>query len=126
MSESEFRDVLDGGGYPAVAPALILSAHPILASLYAAIAGLEHVGLDREDWSAAMDARGETDRWCSLCPAGECPARMHIVLGPSDLIGVARWLDLCHACYSRLRDLASWGYDDGDLISAYELWSRSW
>jgi hypothetical protein len=61
----------------------------------------------------AMAARDDEDHACVICAKR---ARFVIVAGPSDLFGVARWMDLCVRCDAGMRHLMNhWPGDDAAL-----------
>jgi len=68
----------------------------------------------------AMDHRARDERHdCALCPE---LARAALIAGPSDLIGAARWLDVCWACYGQLKVIGIGGLTDAELLIMYEEW----
>jgi hypothetical protein len=73
------------------------------------------------DRCAAMDARRDGPRGpCALC--GTRRARYAIVVGPSDLVGWACWLDACHGCWSALLAWGGCGLRDDEILGFYEEW----
>jgi len=71
----------------------------------------------------AMDYRAHDERHaCALCAPRYVRAEAAVIAGPSDLIGAARWLDVCWACYGQIRAIGGYGLNDAELLVMFEDW----
>ncbi len=71
---------------------------------------------------AALERRALDElHWCSFCRSR---ARFALVIGPSDVVGPARWIDACPEHYSALTAMAlAWPGDDV-ILERYEELQR--
>jgi hypothetical protein len=82
---------------------------------------------DLADTAAAIERRRLDEvHGCALCGERACSA---FAFGPSDLIGSARWLDLCpphsHALRLMAGRLSCDLVTDDEIIRRYEAWLRT-